>query len=103
MICYFSAGSHENWRTDVGSVPSGDLGLQLEGWPGERWWNITCKIDREWWNITCKIDREWWGIVCKIDREWWDIACKLDREWWDISCKLTGSGWTLHVLSLIHI
>ena len=45
VICYFSAGSHEDWRADVGSVASDDLGLQLDNWPGERWWNITCTID----------------------------------------------------------
>ncbi|KAK7110153.1 uncharacterized protein [Littorina saxatilis] len=41
VICYFSAGSHENWRNDVSSVPSGDIGNKLDGWAGEHWWDIT--------------------------------------------------------------
>ncbi|KAK3172532.1 hypothetical protein OEA41_005854 [Lepraria neglecta] len=35
VICYFSAGSYENWRPDTSK--STDLGKPLDGWPGE-WW-----------------------------------------------------------------
>ncbi|XP_041356005.1 uncharacterized protein LOC121373427 [Gigantopelta aegis] len=41
VICYFSAGSYENWRPDVGSLPSSVLGNTLHGWPDEKWWNVT--------------------------------------------------------------
>ena len=37
VICYFSAGSHEDWRTDAAQFPSAALGNPLDGWPGERW------------------------------------------------------------------
>jgi hypothetical protein len=40
VICYFSAGSAENWRTDYGSFASSDIGSGLEGWEGENWLNI---------------------------------------------------------------
>ncbi len=40
VICYFSAGSHENWREDAGDFASEDLGNTLDGWPGERWLDI---------------------------------------------------------------
>lgn len=40
VICYFSAGSAENWRSDYDSFPSSVLGNDLDGWPGEKWVDI---------------------------------------------------------------
>lgn len=40
VVCYFSAGSHEDWRPDAGAFRSADLGNVLGGWPGERWLDI---------------------------------------------------------------
>ena len=40
VICYFSAGSYENWRPDKDSYPSEILGHDLDGWPGEKWVDI---------------------------------------------------------------
>lgn len=40
VICYFSAGSYEEWRSDADSFDSDDLGDELDGWAGERWLNI---------------------------------------------------------------
>lgn len=37
VVCYFSAGSAENWRPDFGKFLPADLGNDLGGWPGERW------------------------------------------------------------------
>ncbi|KAL3427318.1 endo alpha-1,4 polygalactosaminidase precursor [Phlyctema vagabunda] len=37
VICYFSAGSYEDWRSDAGSFVDDDLGDELDGWPGEYW------------------------------------------------------------------
>jgi hypothetical protein len=37
VVCYFSAGSAENWRPDYGQFKSSDLGRPLDGWPGEKW------------------------------------------------------------------
>jgi len=37
VICYFSAGSYEEWREDASSFPSDAIGSPLEGWPGESW------------------------------------------------------------------
>lgn len=37
VICYFSAGSYEEWRDDQGEFSQEDLGKGLDGWPGERW------------------------------------------------------------------
>lgn len=39
VICYFSAGSYENWRPDAANFKSEDLGHPLNGWPGESWLN----------------------------------------------------------------
>jgi hypothetical protein len=40
VICYFSAGSYEDWRPDAAIFPAEVLGNPLEGWPGERWLDI---------------------------------------------------------------
>jgi len=37
VICYFSAGSSEDWRSDFSRFLSADMGNNLAGWPGERW------------------------------------------------------------------
>jgi hypothetical protein len=39
-VCYFSAGSYENWRRDRRRFPARVLGRPLEGWPGERWLDV---------------------------------------------------------------
>ncbi len=40
VVCYFSAGSSENWREDFSEFESADLGSELDGWEGERWLDI---------------------------------------------------------------
>lgn len=40
VVCYFSAGSYENWRADAASFPAAVLGKGLDGWPGERWLDV---------------------------------------------------------------
>lgn len=40
VICYFSAGSYENWRPDTSSFPASVLGNVMDGWPDERWLDI---------------------------------------------------------------
>lgn len=37
VICYFSAGSLENWRSDASQFPAADVGSGLKGWSGESW------------------------------------------------------------------
>ncbi len=39
VICYFSAGSWEDWRTDAGQIPASVRGAS-NGWPGEQWLDI---------------------------------------------------------------
>lgn len=40
VVCYFSAGSWENFREDAKFIAEEQLGDELDGWPEERWWNI---------------------------------------------------------------
>jgi len=40
IVCYFSAGSSENWRPDFASFLATDMGNPLQGWPGENWLDI---------------------------------------------------------------
>ncbi|KAJ4287971.1 hypothetical protein N0V90_011986 [Kalmusia sp. IMI 367209] len=37
VICYFSAGTREDWRTDANDFPAGDVGKVLPEWPNEKW------------------------------------------------------------------
>jgi hypothetical protein len=37
VICYFSAGTYENWRSDADSFRDSDKGNNLGDWPGEKW------------------------------------------------------------------
>ena len=40
VVCYFSAGSWEDWRPDATDFPAEVIGEPLESWPGERWLDI---------------------------------------------------------------
>jgi hypothetical protein len=40
VICYFSAGSSEDWRPDHADLPEEALGSPLDDWEGERWLDI---------------------------------------------------------------
>ncbi|MCB9688716.1 MAG: endo alpha-1,4 polygalactosaminidase [Alphaproteobacteria bacterium] len=40
VICYFSAGSRENWRPDANLFPAAAIGNNLAGWQGERWLDV---------------------------------------------------------------
>lgn len=37
VICYFSAGSAEDWRPDYSQFTAADMGAPLAGWAGESW------------------------------------------------------------------
>src|SRR5258706_12492051 len=37
VICYFSAGSREDWRPDATDFPAAAIGSPLDNWPGEAW------------------------------------------------------------------
>lgn len=39
VICYFSAGSYEDWRPDAKNWTKSDYGNGLDGWEGESWTN----------------------------------------------------------------
>lgn len=40
VICYFSAGSYEDWRIDAALFPKAALGNNLDGWAGEKWLDV---------------------------------------------------------------
>lgn len=40
VMCYFSAGSHEDWRPDAGMFPTETLGKPMQDWDGETWLDI---------------------------------------------------------------
>ena len=41
VVCYFSAGSREDWRPDANLFGEGDTGQGLDGWADETWVNVT--------------------------------------------------------------
>lgn len=45
VICYFSAGTWENWRSDKDAFDTQLLGKTLGDWPDEKWLNIN-RIDQ---------------------------------------------------------
>lgn len=47
VICYFSAGTYEDWRSDKGDFDEEDLGDKLDDWEGERWLNTNSKKVRK--------------------------------------------------------
>lgn len=40
VICYFSAGTYEDWRDDAVLFPKSAIGKSLSEWPGESWVDI---------------------------------------------------------------
>ncbi|MFO0633745.1 MAG: endo alpha-1,4 polygalactosaminidase [Nannocystaceae bacterium] len=40
VICYFSAGTHEDRRGDADAFPAAAIGNALPDWPGERWLDV---------------------------------------------------------------
>ena len=54
VICYFSAGSSENWRPDFSKFKPADMGKELEGWPGERWLDV--RSANVWSIMTARMD-----------------------------------------------
>ena len=47
VVCYFSAGSREDWRPDAADFPDEAIGLQLDEWEGENWIDVTSDAVRE--------------------------------------------------------
>ncbi|KAJ5820270.1 Endo alpha-1-4 polygalactosaminidase precursor [Penicillium riverlandense] len=47
VICYFSAGTYENWRPDASDFRSSDFGNKLPDWSGEKWLDTNSKNVRE--------------------------------------------------------
>ncbi|KAG7396696.1 hypothetical protein PHYBOEH_001925 [Phytophthora boehmeriae] len=47
VICYFSAGTYEDWRTDKDRYTSDMIGSPLEEWEGESWVDIRSSALRE--------------------------------------------------------
>lgn len=41
VVCYFSAGTYENWRSDAPLFPKSVLGNNVEGWAGEKWLDVS--------------------------------------------------------------
>jgi len=40
VVCYFSAGSSENWRTDFSQFKAWEMGRAMRGWAGENWLDV---------------------------------------------------------------
>jgi hypothetical protein len=47
VICYFSAGTVEDWREDYKDFPAADMGKVLPEWPGERWVRTGSEVVRD--------------------------------------------------------
>lgn len=58
VICYFSAGSWEDWRDDAGDFDKSDLGKNLDGWEGEKWLNVSSENVRSIMKTRIKLAAE---------------------------------------------
>jgi hypothetical protein len=47
IICYFSAGTYENWHPDASDFHSSDFGNKLPDWSGEWWLDTNSENVRE--------------------------------------------------------
>jgi len=55
LVCYFSAGTYESFRSDAGEFKASDLGKPLEDFPNERWLDIrTASVQRI---VLARLDR----------------------------------------------
>ncbi len=41
VICYIDVGTYEPDRPDTGSFPGSVIGAEVQGWPGERWLDVS--------------------------------------------------------------
>ncbi len=41
VICYVNVGAWEDWRPDATDFPAEVIGNEYEGWPGERWLDVS--------------------------------------------------------------
>ena len=41
VVCYINAGAWEDWRPDAARYPKSVKGRALDGWPGERWLDVS--------------------------------------------------------------
>ncbi|KAL4959723.1 endo alpha-1,4 polygalactosaminidase [Aspergillus stella-maris] len=58
VICYFSAGTYENWRDDADDFPRGDIGDNLDEWEGESWVDIRSDAIRRIMTARLDVARE---------------------------------------------
>ncbi|KAL4789728.1 glycoside hydrolase superfamily [Aspergillus venezuelensis] len=58
VICYFSAGTYEDWRDDADDFPQGDIGDNLDEWEGESWVDIRTDAIRRIMTARLDIARE---------------------------------------------
>ncbi|GBG84338.1 hypothetical protein CBR_g38309 [Chara braunii] len=47
VVCYFSAGTREDWRPDANKFPAKTVGKPLPDWDGERWLDIRSTLVRQ--------------------------------------------------------
>ncbi len=47
VICYFSAGTYEDWRSDANLFPSASFGNNVDGWAGEKWIDVRNQAVRD--------------------------------------------------------
>jgi hypothetical protein len=55
VICYFSAGTYENWRPDAAMFPASIIGSAVVGWPGENWLDTRSSTVRDL--MSARLDR----------------------------------------------
>ncbi|MCK9460201.1 MAG: endo alpha-1,4 polygalactosaminidase [Proteobacteria bacterium] len=64
VVCYFSAGTWEEWRDDAGEFPDEVIGNAMEDWPDEKWLDVRDETVRELMRarLDVAVDKECDGV-----------------------------------------
>ncbi len=107
VICYFSAGSWENWREDTNKFPNSILGKNLDGWAWEKWLDVSrynlfssimedrIKLAKQKWcdgvepdNLDVYDNNSWFWVTKKDSIEYFKfLATTAHKNWLVIALK----------------
>jgi hypothetical protein len=95
VICYFSAGSYENWRPDASQFRPEDLGKNLDGWPGEKWLNLSSENVRAIMKKRVEMASEKGCDGMDPDNVDGYVSAKMHSNWNFADAKIAKRQWSL--------
>lgn len=82
VVCYFSAGTAEDWRSDYRDFAASDVGKVLPEWPNEKWIRVGSQSIRNIMTKRIKLAAEKGCDAIDPDNTgtFWNIACQCFRS-----------------------